>query len=91
MKLLQLLMLPLIAIDCMGNWVVGGSFNNTLSGEAWNQRNQPYWGWTHKAIDRLFFWQPHHCKTQSEREAAQGGVWKAWRLKFAGTPTPVKG
>lgn len=82
-KLLAILMLPLIFIDCVGNVVLaGGSFRNTLSGEAWHQRDHKYWGWCHRFIDKLFFWQQDHCRINAWREAAHGSVWAAWVAYF---------
>jgi hypothetical protein len=81
-KYLVLLLFPLLLVDCFLNWVIGGSFRNTLSGEAWNQREHKHWGWTHRLIDALFFWQASHCQTQAVREARYGSVWKAWYMSL---------
>lgn len=85
MKLRHLLMLPLLALDCLGNLLVGGSVKNTLSSEAWNHREHAYWGWTHRFIDGLPFFGKGHCKAQADREALYGGVWKAWSAQFTQT------
>jgi hypothetical protein len=81
-RLLAVLMLPLLGLDCLGNLAVGGSWRNTLSGEAWNHREHRWWGWTHRAIDRCarrFFRQEDHCQDAARREARFGSVWRAWR------------
>lgn len=73
-------MVPLIALDCLGNLLHGGSWRNTLSGEAWHHRQHRWWGWTHRFIDALFLPLdgPDHCRRQAEREALYGSVWAAW-------------
>lgn len=83
-KLRAVLMLLPIVLDCLGNWLVGGSFDNTLSAEAWNHRKHPVWGWTHRFIDGAFRWQKNHCKVQAEREAKYGSVWSAWLADYRG-------
>lgn len=75
-------MLPLIALDCLGNMALGQSWRNTMSGEAWHHRDHPWWGWCHRFIDALFFWQPHHCQIHAQREAVYGSVWAAWWAEF---------
>lgn len=86
MNWLQLLMLPLIFFDCLGNWLLTQSFHKTLSGEAWHQREHPYWWWCHRFIDALFFWQERHCETQAIREEKFDSVWLAWWDTFQGKP-----
>lgn len=72
------LMLPLIALDCLGNLLIGGSWRNTMSGEAWHHRGDEWTGWTYRFIDWLFFWQANHCQRQAVAEAFHGSVWRAW-------------
>lgn len=84
MKWAQLLMFPLIAFDCIVNMLIGGSWRNTLSAEAWRHREHKHWGWCQAFIDVLFFWQPDHCKDQDRKETEHGSVWKAWWIKFNG-------
>lgn len=78
-RLLLVAIAPALALDCAGNVLVGGSFDHTLSAEAWLHADHDWWGWTHKAIDALFFWQDGHCKAQAGREYQHGSVWAAWR------------
>lgn len=80
-----LAMLPLIALDCLLCMLTGGSWRNTLSGEAWNQREHKWWGWTHRAIDAIFFFDPNHCETQAKTEASAGSVWSAWAGEWINT------
>lgn len=81
-RALLLLMLGPIAIDCIGCLLIGGSWRNTLSGEAWHQRSHKWTSWTHRMIDWLFFFQPNHCQIQAEREERHGSVWAAWLSDF---------
>ena len=69
---------PLLLLDCAGNLLIGGSFRNTLSSEAWHHREHKHWGWCHRFIDALFWFQPNHCRIQALREATHGSVWRAW-------------
>lgn len=83
-RLLLVLLAPLLAFDCLANLIVaGGSWRNTLSGEAWQQREQPYFFWTHQYIDTLFWWQPNHCRNAAEAEAAFDGIWTWWAARWA--------
>ena len=65
----------LVAADQLANTLLQGSASETLSSRAWRMsvKQQPYWGWTQKAIDAIFFWQPNHCQTSfnNERSNAQ--------------------
>lgn len=70
--------LPLVLDAGLNCLLCGGSWRNTMSGEAWQQRTQPVWFWTHDLIDALFFFQPGHCQLQAAREAQYGSVWRAW-------------
>lgn len=81
----MVLMLPLLALDCLGNLLLCQSWRNTMSSEAWHHRAHEYWWWCHLAIDTLFFWQPEHCRNQAEREERFGSVWAAWLHDFRGT------
>lgn len=76
---LLLLSLPLLILDCAANCLICmQSWRNTMSGEAWNHRDDKWWRWTHRAIDALFFWQDSHCQRQAIKEAAHGGFWPAY-------------
>lgn len=77
-RLKLIALLPLLAMDCVANMLVGGSPRKTLSGAAWHAREHKWWGWTHRFIDWLFFWQDEHCKGAALREMAYGSTWKAW-------------
>ena len=60
----------LVALDQLVNAVLNGQPDETLSSRAWRTeaKNQPYWSWTRKAIDVLFFFQPKHCERAYESE-----------------------
>ena len=62
-----------IAIDQLLNTCLGGMADETLSARAHRMREkgQRYWGWTAGAIDRLFFWQPGHCRLAWKAEVAR--------------------
>lgn len=61
----------LIALDQLANtvvWIKGDWFgyaDETLSARAWRLREQSN-AW--RRIDRLFFWDPDHCRTSYESE-----------------------
>ena len=59
-----------IGIDQLVNTVLAGHPDETLSSRAYRaeQSGQRYWGWTRRAIDLLFFWQPGHCQAAYESE-----------------------
>ena len=67
---MSMLLDALVWIDRVANRMTGGTFYETLSSRAYRMdvRNQPVWGWTAKAINMLFFWQPDHCRKQWEHE-----------------------
>jgi hypothetical protein len=74
-----------LALDCALMWVAGGSFRNTLSAEAWVQRESKYWGWCYRFINGIFFWQNNHCRGAWAREAAyNGNRWAWWLATFKG-------
>ena len=60
----------LVLLDRAINALLGGSFHETLSARAHrlDVRDHPYWGWTARFINALFFWQDDHCKAQWEYE-----------------------
>lgn len=78
-----LIFIPLV-VDCFFNFLHGGSFRHTLSGEAWRNRDHKWWGWTHEAIDSLFsiFGQKNHCEKAAWTEAQWGSIWAAWAANF---------
>ena len=73
-KLAALLVLPFLWLDCLTNFLLGGSIKETLSSRAHRMRvkKHPYWGWTADAIDWLFFWELDHCAAQWRREVLMG-------------------
>jgi hypothetical protein len=79
----KIVLLPLLALDCLGNLAIGGSIHATLSAEAWHHRFHPYWGWTQGLIDAIFSpLMDSHCERCARREANYGGVWAAWLHDF---------
>ena len=81
-------------LDRAVNVLLGGRFNETLSSVAHQMavNHQPYWGWTAKAINVVFFWQPNHCKEQWEREQAHpltGEMWSRDKLLHLGAGVAI--
>ena len=56
----------LLSLDVAANVLTGGSSHQTLSARAHltANRKHPYWAWTERAIDRLFWWEDDHCRRQ---------------------------
>ena len=54
----------LISLDQLANALLRGSPDETLSSRAWRmeQKGQPYWKWTRRAIDLLFWFDKDHCR-----------------------------
>lgn len=78
-------MLPLIALDVLGNMLLSGasprtSWRNTMSATAWAVRAHRFFFWTHALIDALFG--ADHCRQQYVRETAYGSVWLALRAQW---------
>jgi hypothetical protein len=65
----------LVALDQLANAVLGGWADETLSSRAWRaaQRGRRPGAWLVPVIDRMFWWQPSHCRTSylSERSGFQ--------------------
>jgi len=63
----------LIALDQVVNTLLLGEPDETLSSRAYRmeQKGQPYWGWTAKAINCIFFWQENHCRGSYAKEKAR--------------------
>ena len=53
----------LVALDKLVNAALNGQPDETLSSRAWRTeaKAQPYWSWTRRVIDALFYFQPNHC------------------------------
>lgn len=48
-----------------------GSPDETISGRAWRQgqlQGYPGWAIARRVIDRLFFWDPDHCKNSHQQD-----------------------
>ncbi|MCW8199290.1 pseudouridine synthase [Verminephrobacter aporrectodeae subsp. tuberculatae] len=60
----------LIAIDQLGNALLAGEPDETLSSRAHRMRtkDQPFWNRMARAINGFFFWQADHCKAAYESE-----------------------
>ena len=52
----------LIALDQLGNTLIGGYADETISARAWRRRDKSKsWKITQAVIDGLFFLKPNHC------------------------------
>ena len=62
-----------IAVDKLVNAVLAGWPDETMSSRAWRWEQDGVRAWPRRLIDRLFFWEPNHCREsyQSEREGRQ--------------------
>lgn len=63
----------LIALDQLGNAILGGWADETISARCWRLRAEQPYSWLRPAIDGIFFWQQQHCLGAyiSERRRAQ--------------------
>lgn len=63
----------LIAVDQLANALLAGWPDETMSSRAWRWEQDGVRAWPRCLIDRLFFWEPNHCRAsfQSEREGRQ--------------------
>ena len=63
----------LIAVDQLVNAILAGFPDETLSSRAWRWEHDGVRVWPRRVIDRLFFWEPNHCREsyQSEHEGRQ--------------------
>lgn len=49
-------------------WLLFGHHDMTVSARCYINRREPYWCLAHAAINRLFFWEPDHCRLSFERD-----------------------
>lgn len=56
----------LIAIDQLGNTLLGGWADETMSARAWRTKSFFY-----IIIDKIFFFMPEHCKNSYEAEQSR--------------------
>lgn len=80
-----------IALDQLVNSALGGEPDETLSARAHRMRvkGHPYWGWTAKAINALFFWQDDHCLLAHQAEIRRYQFPPAYRaMEARGTYYP---
>ena len=63
----------LIAVDQLVNALLAGWPDETMSSRAWRWEQDGVRAWPRRLIDRLFFWEPNHCREsyRSEREGRQ--------------------
>jgi len=75
---LYVLGFPFFLLYCIGNVIVGESFNGTLSTTAWRKRDHKYWRVSHRVINTLFFFQENHCREAAFWETELGGFWPSY-------------
>jgi hypothetical protein len=79
----------LIALDQLANtvvWIKGDGFgyaDETLSARAWRLRQQSN-AW--RRIDRIFFWDPGHCRTAYESEVERRHLPSSYNTQQAEAP-----
>lgn len=63
----------LIAIDQLFNAAIGGYCDESLSSRVYRWEQNGVRAWPRRLIDRIFFWEPNHCREsyRSEREGRQ--------------------
>ena len=63
----------LIAIDQLFNAAIGGYCDESLSSRVYRLEQNGVMAWPRRLIDRIFFWEPNHCREsyRSEREGRQ--------------------
>ena len=63
----------LIALVQLVNAVLAGWPDETMSSRAWRWEQNGVRSWPRRLIDRLFLWEPNHCRESylSEREGRQ--------------------
>ncbi len=63
-----------IAFDQLCNAILGGYCVETLSSRCWRLRAYKPYSFLRPCIDRIFFWQPDHCKASYEAQVARRNV-----------------
>lgn len=63
-----------VGVDQLLNAILGGYCSETLSSRCWRLRDYKPYSYLRPAIDKLFFWQPSHCKASYEAQVARRNV-----------------
>lgn len=58
----------LIALDQLGNALLGGWADESLSAHAWRQHLEGKRNWPYLLIDAILFFDGNHCRTSYESE-----------------------
>ena len=69
----------LIAIDQLVNALCRGHADETLSARAWRKRDVQPWQVLCPVIDRVFFFDPDHCRTSYEAELCRKHLPREYR------------
>jgi hypothetical protein len=57
-----------VAVDQLMNAIFGGYSDETISARSWRLRECRPYCYLRPVIDKLFFWQPDHCRASYEAE-----------------------
>lgn len=60
-----------IAVDQLANAILGGYASESISARCWRLRDYRPYKTMRAVIDRIFFWQPGHCKASYEAQVAR--------------------
>lgn len=52
-----------IAVDQLGNALLGGWADETISSRAFRQQQKRRWYVAYRVINAIFFWQENHCES----------------------------
>lgn len=52
----------LIGIDQLGNCILGGEADETISARCWRNRNKKYFHFLRILVDKLFWFDDNHCE-----------------------------
>lgn len=69
----------LIALDQLGNALLGGHADETVSARAWRLRARAPWGAVRWMIDWIFFWEAGHCEAAWRSELLRRHLPKGYR------------
>lgn len=75
----------LVAVDQLGNTLLGGWADETISARAYRQRHKLRWRIAHGFINALFFFQQDHCRKAFEAELDRRQLPPAFRKQPGST------
>jgi hypothetical protein len=69
----------LIAVDQLGNTLLGGWADETISARSWRLQHKRHWAYARALIDKIFFWEPGHCEKAHQSELERRHVHPSMR------------